>query len=424
MSVIDDFLGQYNKQYDFYSELSRIGYCALENELSKRGIKAIVSCRAKRPDRLKDKLIKRNEDKKYKSTEEIFEDIVDLSGVRVALYFPSDRDLVDEIISDLFNVEKTKIFPETTHKPKYTKRFSGYWASHYRVTINDSDKENERYKNTRFEIQVASVLMHAWAEVEHDLVYKPISGGLSEEELAILDEINGLVLSGEIALERLQKAMTKRTKETKGISDRYELTSFIVNSLNKNYINKLKLGDTKVLYNYFSNVNKVDTDTFIKYLSKINQGEKETISDQLLTMLIRDNYLDTKNKKSLENYFKRVTGKDKDVSGFEAFIKTWIILEQSVAAINSENEVRHKKYFTAKFEPLVELNILTKTEAHELNMFKRTRNQLLHGIETPPDDYLNDAYLRLRELTEKIIDSISDKSLRKRLKDELVSIEN
>ena len=47
--------------------------------------------------------------------------------------------------------------------------------------------------------------MHAWSEVEHDLVYKPLAGDLSEEELAILDEINGLVLTGEIALERLQK---------------------------------------------------------------------------------------------------------------------------------------------------------------------------------------------------------------------------
>jgi ppGpp synthetase/RelA/SpoT-type nucleotidyltranferase len=35
------------------------------------------------------------------------------------------------------------------------------------------------------EIQVASVLMHAWAEVEHDLVYKPVDQEpLSDAELA------------------------------------------------------------------------------------------------------------------------------------------------------------------------------------------------------------------------------------------------
>ncbi len=41
--------------------------------------------------------------------------------------------------------------------------------------------------------------MHAWSEVEHDLTYKPMQGTLSEEELSILDELNGLVLAGEIA---------------------------------------------------------------------------------------------------------------------------------------------------------------------------------------------------------------------------------
>ena len=63
--------------------------------------------------------------------------------------------------------------------------------------------------------------MHAWAEVEHDLVYKPYSGKLQEDELAILDEINGLVIAGEIALERLQKAITERTKRQKEIKSKY-----------------------------------------------------------------------------------------------------------------------------------------------------------------------------------------------------------
>ena len=56
--------------------------------------------------------------------------------------------------------------------------------------------------------------MHAWSEVEHDLIYKPMQGTLSEEELAILDELNGLVLTGEIALERLQAAGNERIQNS------------------------------------------------------------------------------------------------------------------------------------------------------------------------------------------------------------------
>lgn len=408
MNVIENFLEQYSRQYDYYSELAKIGSNLLEQELEKRGIKAIVSYRAKRPERLKLKLEQRNEKALYKKIEDVFEDIVDLAGVRVALYFPKDRELVGQIINDLFSVKKIKIFPEKTHQPKFDKRFSGYWASHYRVKVKNASKSEKRYESALFEIQVASVLMHAWSEVEHDLVYKPFSGDLSEEELSILDEINGLVLTGEIALERLQKAMTKRTKEKGDISNRFELTSLITNSLNKNYISKLKLGDTKILFNFLKDSDKVSTDDFSNYLNKINQSEKETITDQLFTMILNDTFANSKKEVKLTNYFKRSLGNSTDVSGFESFVKTWIILEKAVSTIYSEKNKHHKKFFTAKFEPLASEGLITKVEALELNHFKRVRNNLLHGVETPDDEELNVGFIRLMVLTEKLISSIDN----------------
>ena len=73
------------------------------------------------------------------------------------------------------------------------------------VKASDLPENDKRYAESLIEIQVASALMLTWAEVEHDLVYKPFSGELSYEECQILDELNGLVLAGEIALQRLQK---------------------------------------------------------------------------------------------------------------------------------------------------------------------------------------------------------------------------
>jgi len=60
--------------------------------------------------------------------------------------------------------------------------------------------------------------MLAWAEVEHDLVYKPTQGELSEDEYAILDELNTMVLAGEVMLERLQSAGAARRLEAGTIS--------------------------------------------------------------------------------------------------------------------------------------------------------------------------------------------------------------
>lgn len=133
MKLINEFIEQYNKEYDYYQKLAQIISNKIEDQLFNRGVKAIVSFRAKKPERLQDKLLKRNQKKNYKSISQIYDDIVDLAGIRVSLYFPSERELLDEIINEIFEVKLKKDFPDNTHTPKYTKRFSGYWATHYRV---------------------------------------------------------------------------------------------------------------------------------------------------------------------------------------------------------------------------------------------------------------------------------------------------
>lgn len=184
--------------------------------LRSSGIRAMVTYRAKNPGRLKSKVLHRNAKRPvpYRNIKEIYEDIADLCGVRVSLYFPGDRLQADQLIRDQFHILESKQFPEQSKPPTYHKRFSGYWANHYRVYLREElvQPSEKRYCRARIEIQVASVLMHAWSEVEHDLIYKPLQGTLSKEELAILDELNGLVLAGEIALERLQAAGNERIR--------------------------------------------------------------------------------------------------------------------------------------------------------------------------------------------------------------------
>lgn len=416
MKIIDDFIKQYNKEFDYYQKLSQIVASKIEDQLFKRGIKAIVTHRAKRPDRLKDKLVKRNEEKKYKTVEDIYADIVDLAGIRVSLYFPSEREIIDEVINELFSVVKTKKFPNEAHTPKYEKRFSGYWATHYRVKLKE-DSLTKRYLETVAEIQVASVLMHAWSEVEHDLVYKPFSGNLSKEELAILDEINGLVLSGEIALERLQSAMSERTKKQNEIKDKYELTNYLLSNLDKDYLNKIKLGDTYLLNNYLNTIKKLDVNEFNNYINKINVDLPESVTDQLLNMLLVEFY--DNDKINLKNYFKNLHVSERKASGFESFVKCWVILEKAVRDILKDENLSPNKYLIPDFKILKERQILTLKEADELRQLRQIRNYLLHGIETPAEEYLKDSYQRLRAITSKVVDKVPTKSTKERLKKEL-----
>lgn len=234
--IINEFLSRYEKEFDFYQNLAVNIERKIKNELSRYGVRTIVSSRAKSTSRLDVKLEDRNGKKNYKTVNDIYEDIVDLAGVRVALYFPGDMKTVEEIIKKNFKIHKVKRFPESEGKKKigeYLKVFDGYSAVHFRVSLNDES----RYGNNHcVEIQVASVLMHAWSEVEHDLIYKPLQGDLSYEELMILDEINGLVLSGNIALERLQKAGQNRVNnESNNIFlNHYDLAAFLLSKIEIN----------------------------------------------------------------------------------------------------------------------------------------------------------------------------------------------
>ncbi len=56
------------------------------------------------------------------------------------------------------------------------------------------------------EIQITTVVMHAWSQVEHDIIYKnPFKIPLNGTMTRMLDGINGLSLTSEIMLEELQR---------------------------------------------------------------------------------------------------------------------------------------------------------------------------------------------------------------------------
>ena len=403
MKIIYDFLKQYNKEYDYYQKLSEIVADKIEDQLIKQGIKAEVTHRAKRPDKLKDKLVKRNIEKKYASVEEIYSDIIDLAGVRVSLYFPSERALVDHIITRLFQVEEKKSFPEESFRPVNTKRFSGYWATHYRVKQNKS-KNNTNTHQPTVEIQVASVLMHAWSEVEHDLVYKPFTGNLSDAELAILDEINGLVIAGEIALERLKFLINERTSHHFTIGSIYELHNFIIKNIEFNDLERIRLGDTYLLYNFLSKVETIDLKDFKTFIRRINFDSEMTLTDQLIQMMIVEHYDTVKDKLTI--YFRNLNVPEKTIACSVSFIRYWIILEKAYVVILNGSLSKSEVYTCPDFTNLVPLDMLTPDEALRLNELKKDRILLLQGIKNFEENELRSSLKTVKILTRKTIEHV------------------
>lgn len=124
-----------------------------------------VQARVKEKQSLEKKIIKKDE--KYND----LKDITDIVGVRIITYFNEDVDILAKMIEQEFKVDKENSIDKRITDPD---RF-GYASLHYVVEFREDRLNFIEYKdfnNIKFEIQIRSILQHAWAEIEHDLGYK------------------------------------------------------------------------------------------------------------------------------------------------------------------------------------------------------------------------------------------------------------
>lgn len=98
-------------------------------------------------------------------------DITDLAGARVIAFFPRTLQVVDGVIRREFDVAEKSDKAQVLIKEE---RF-GYASVHYLVRLKDNRTsllEYSRFKGLIAEIQVRTILQHAWAEIEHDIQYR------------------------------------------------------------------------------------------------------------------------------------------------------------------------------------------------------------------------------------------------------------
>ncbi|MGC5378091.1 hypothetical protein ACPXB1_06385 [Micromonospora sp. DT68] len=410
MDPIDEFIGRYLREYDFYAEAARLASDAIKLDLDAAGVRAIVTHRAKESRRLEAKCRQRDLATPYESVADIYNDIVDLAGIRIALYFPGERDQVDKSVQKLFKLAEAPIFFPKPGKTRAGKRFTGYSAVHYRAHLREDSltESTRRYSTARVEIQVASVLMHAWSEVEHDLAYKPLEGSLSEEEEAILDELNGLVLAGEIALERLQKAGKARSS----ISDRrfanhYDLAAFLLDRATKHLDGPVTDSGLGRVDQLFELVRALELDTPRKlspYLGALHGNvDVRPLAEQVVDELLTEDATRYELYRSIQSKY---TGRDRAYGGNAArlelgrFVATWILFEETL-----RNLLPGSSQISAPMSMLKELTIsgiINRSQAREANSLRQFRNQLVHGRNVPPADVIASATDALARLNESI----------------------
>lgn len=382
---IDDFVKQYQNEIDEYKKIEQCVYEVIKSKLWDAGILAITSSRTKDVKSLSEKLHIRSREKQYKNIQDICDDIVDLIGLRIALYFPNDKKKVESIIRNEFDVKKVKNFPsEQRNNFVYKRRFEGYCATHYRVLPVVGSSINIQTP-PMIEIQVASLLMHAWSEVEHDLSYKQRKGEVSYDEYESLDEINGLVIAGEVSLQRLQRISENRISyENKPFRNHYELASFIYDKLETNTnSHSLLVGDAEALFSILTQADRLTPKKISNDLEKVDFSWEIPISQQLMNF-----YADKDPKLSKlvvnTNVHKKIDF-NVDEKSIGSFLSKWIKLEKSVnSAIDTMGFIQPPhKYSIGTTQRLKSLEIFSDSDIDVYNKIRETRNKLVHGVEIP-----------------------------------------
>lgn len=176
-------VSEYLKVRPFFADLSNAVERIVRECLKHREIKVnSVTSRAKEPESFEEKAAKPSDvDPGVPKYRDPLREITDLAGVRVITFFPDTLGDVERVIYEQFDViERVNKNDALIENERF-----GYQSIHFLVTLKaprTNLPEFERFGQAIVEVQVRTVLQHAWAEIEHDIQYK--------SALAIPGEIN------------------------------------------------------------------------------------------------------------------------------------------------------------------------------------------------------------------------------------------
>ncbi len=155
---------EYNALVPIYEKLATNLKRDLESLIIKAGIETLpISYRIKTFDSLWGK-------KERKGYTEPLDETEDICGLRIVCFYPSDIEKLSDLIQTEFVVLEKTDKQELLDPDKF-----GYRSHHYIIKLKEEWLEAPCYRglgDLKVELQVRTILMHAWADISHKLEYK------------------------------------------------------------------------------------------------------------------------------------------------------------------------------------------------------------------------------------------------------------
>lgn len=155
---------KYADIYPRYEKLGRNLKEALETFLNEAGIDVLgVTFRIKDFESFWEKV-------QRKGYTNPFQEIEDICGLRIISFYPSNIDKISQIINKEFVVKESMDKADLLDLDRF-----GYRSFHFTLTIKKGWLKAPNYRGLdglKAEVQVRTILMHAWADFEQKLAYK------------------------------------------------------------------------------------------------------------------------------------------------------------------------------------------------------------------------------------------------------------
>lgn len=270
----------YRQNRELYLNLENLVYEKLDELISERRFFILeIAHRTKEVSSFEEKISKKLG--KYKS----LEDITDLCGFRIITYFSDTVDLISERLSEAFVIDRANSIDK---RATLQANEFGYVSVHYICSLNKQDLEQHpEYKDIRFEIQLRSILQHAWAEIEHDLGYKS-HFGIPRELRREFSRVAGLLEIADNQFIELRKNISDYEVNVKSRISNDEADDLLLDKVSlKEYV--------KLNKNFLDLIGRIKEDTDIdieiidpeSYLELLYFFKLETLGD--LSRFIEDN---------------------------------------------------------------------------------------------------------------------------------------
>ena len=167
VKIIRTILHEYDSRQAAYGDLANRTKNLIDELLREQDIQVLsVAGRLKERKSLEGKLLR------VSASYSGLGDITDVAGVRIITFLADDVDRIGHLVEQEFRIDRANSIDKRALLD--TDKF-GYLSLHYVAQLSEgraSLTENTRFGELKVEIQVRSILQHAWAEIEHDLDYK------------------------------------------------------------------------------------------------------------------------------------------------------------------------------------------------------------------------------------------------------------